>query len=157
MHKPLRDDFSKNDAIDGSPPTIPLSEYVASHQGPTTPANSPISQRAASPLLSDEPPSLNITLHTPLPHISPPGSAHAIRDNQQVHPIPILLPPMSSLTGLTPSHSPKGAQGSPEHTVLQMSRTVEKKEYSQKTSTTEPLVDRTNDAAKVASNIIHDI
>lgn len=157
MHKPLRDDLSKNDAIDGSPPTIPLSEYVASHQGPTTPANSPISQRAASPLLSDEPPSLNITLHTPLPHISPPGSAHAIRDNQQVHPIPILLPPMSSLTGLTPSHSPKGVQGSPEHTVLQMSPTVEKKEYSQKTSTTEPLVDRTNDAAKVASNIIHDI
>ncbi|XP_057309577.1 Golgi-specific brefeldin A-resistance guanine nucleotide exchange factor 1-like [Hydractinia symbiolongicarpus] len=71
---------------------------------PVTPVKSPSSPclssvRAESPLLfADEPSNLNIKLVAPLPHLSPPGSAHAIHDRQGSHPIPILLPPKPTLT-----------------------------------------------------------
>lgn len=75
-------------------------------QLPSTPVKSDVKpvlspERAASPLMTDDPLThLNIKLHAPLPHLSPPGSVHAIHESQPVHPVPILLPPISSLPTL---------------------------------------------------------
>ena len=63
----------------------------------STPASSPVSQRASSPLLTDEPAGLNVQLFTPLPLISPPGSVHAISETASVHPVAVLLPPIPIL------------------------------------------------------------
>ncbi|XP_065652483.1 Golgi-specific brefeldin A-resistance guanine nucleotide exchange factor 1 isoform X4 [Hydra vulgaris] len=71
--------------------TKPLLDIVS------TPASSPVSQRASSPLLTDEPSGLNVQLFTPLPLISPPGSVHAVSETTNVHPVAILLPPIAML------------------------------------------------------------
>lgn len=59
-------------------------------------------------------------LVAPLPHLSPPGSAHAIRDGQPTHPIPILLPPMPAV-GSPGSSEKLGSEKSDEDTDNVMS------------------------------------
>lgn len=101
---------------------------------PSTPVKQPEKpmspERATSPLLGEDPLShLNIKLHAPLPHISPPGNIHAM--HQPAHPIPILLPPLS-VPGLGGAVNEKqqGSNLSPEKTDTgsQLNTTTEENE-----------------------------
>jgi len=110
----------KNNSLPSSPVQLANVQPFS----PTNIPNSAVSQRAASPLLYDETPSMNITLHTPLPHLSPPGSAHAIRD--KAHPIPILLPPMASLANIQGAESGESTPASPETEPTEIGQEQEK-------------------------------
>uniref|UniRef100_A0A7M5X4G9 SEC7 domain-containing protein n=1 Tax=Clytia hemisphaerica TaxID=252671 RepID=A0A7M5X4G9_9CNID len=87
------------------PPTQSMSDFQSitpstpQRSAGTSPLMSP--ERAASPLLADDPLShLNIKLHAPLPVLSPPGSVQPIHETQPAHPVPILLPSFNSLQTL---------------------------------------------------------
>lgn len=116
----------------------------------STPVKQPLMspERAASPLLTEDPLShLNIKLHAPLPHISPPGNIHAIHENTTVHPIPILLPPLS----VPRSGSVEG--------VIELSQQVPNDEKSDaaQLDTTDATADGENSSPEKNSSAIYDI
>lgn len=91
IQTPVKGTISNNSELSAntlSTPTAALTSTIAA-----------AADRASSPLLSTEdPPHMNIQLIAPLPALTPPGNVIPIHDNQSAHPIPILLPPIQSLT-----------------------------------------------------------
>merc|ERR1719494_624501 len=84
------------------PQKQPVESAGDNEEGPKPENGTPVkdtSARAASPLICNETPSMNITLHTPLPSVSPLGLIPVPPDSSPApfHPIPILLPTLPSL------------------------------------------------------------
>lgn len=116
------------------------------------------SEPTLSPLLSKDPPSLNnVQLTVPLPHLSPPGSVIPIHENTKTHPIPVVLPPMQSLTLGQEMLPPQGQEMLPPKEMLPPSTNDNKDSNDKKESDASSVVEETKDEGTAEKIAVYDI